>query len=423
MKKILFIAGDFWPTATGGTIRVEKLMKYLPELGWECMILTRRLDGMKASDQKGSVSIYRTNAFDLGVAFQKVKKIFARKKNDGAKPAKTIAGGSGNNRLANYFFVPDIDIFWALGSLFKIFKITKESSAEIVYSTSPCASVHIIALVLKLFKGRSVKWIAEFRDPWTFNPFRSPKPYLLEVLDHKLEKAVIKNCDKIVVTSEEYKIQFLDKYPSCNPDKISYIPNGFDSDDFTDLEKNTLNTDKKIRVIHTGNFYGKRSIKPFLEALSLIKDEYPESCNLIEVIQYGVLDPEGALYNEQHPNPIFECRNIIPHKSSLQETMLADWLLLVPGPGIGTMPGKFYEYLATGNPILALVDEGPVIKLIQKLNIGYVLPTDDIHQIKLALLDILRGNPRYQKMDPNDPAINRFDRKNIAMQVSEMLKN
>ncbi|WP_316840679.1 glycosyltransferase [Pedobacter gandavensis] len=436
-RKVLFIVGDFWPTRTGGTIRVEKLIKYLPAHDWKGVVFTKKMPLMNDYEQIDGTSIYRSNAYNLPSVYIKIKQFFQRKNNNRTpvldakvKPgtekkngtkSPAAAAGNANNRLADYVFVPDVDIFWALGALRKIRTTVKKEEIEVIYSSSPFASVHIAALLYRKFMNKSIKWVVEFRDPWTFNPFRNNKLPFFEQMDHKLESIVLKSCDQIIVTSEAYKVEFLEKYPSLPADKITFIPNGYDSDDFSSLKPKDTVLNSKLKIIHAGNFYGKRSIKPFLESLNAIYLQQPDLINKVLVTQYGVIDPDGEAYNLANPNPLFELKAAIPHKDSLQEIMNADWLLLVPGPGAGTMPGKLYEYLATGNPIIALVEEGPAKELILKLNIGYISSPERVDDLSKILLEVIEGRSPYKRLDNDSPELKRFDRKNIAQEVAQLL--
>lgn len=420
-KNVLFIIGDFWPTRTGGTIRIEKLIKYLPDLNWKGVVLSKKLESMNNHEVIDSTPIYRTNAYNIGLLYQKIKGWFKVKKS----ATRSAMAGSGsqnaNGRLADYFFVPDVDVFWAIGSLRKISQIIKKEKIEIIYSSSPFASVHIAALLYRKYVNKSIKWVVEFRDPWTFNPFRNKKMNFFEKIDHKLESLVLRSCDYIIVTSDAYRQEFMNKYPLLSPDKIKFIPNGYDSEDFMQLKPKVIKAGEKIKIVHAGNFYGKRSIKPFLEALYLIYQKNPALVNEVSFTQFGIIDPEGEAFNLENPNPLFELKKAIPHKDSLQEIVDADWLLLVPGPGAGTMPGKLYEYLATGNPIIGLVDEGPAKELVLKLEIGYIASPNDIEAIFNLLLEITERRSRYGSMNNNSPELKRFDRKNIAREVSLLL--
>lgn len=422
-KKVLFIVGDFWPTRTGGTIRVEKLIKYLPEFNWKGVVFTKKLPSMSDFDQIDGTAIYRSNAYNVPLLYVKIKRFFEKKKADtGLTTSTPAAVANANGRLADYFFVPDVDIFWAIGAVRKIARTVKKEQISVIYSSSPFASVHIAALLYRKYMNRSIKWVVEFRDPWTFNPFRNTKPAFFEKLDHQLESIVLKSCDQIVVTSEAYKEEFLRKYPLLPADKFKYIPNGYDSDDFSSLKpKEISSASAKLKIVHAGNFYGKRSIKPFLESLNALYQQQPNLINELVFTQYGVIDPDGEAYHLANPNPLFELKAAIPHKDSLQEILNADWLLLVPGPGAGTMPGKLYEYLATGNPIIALVEEGPAKELILKLNIGYISSPEEVDELSRILLEIIEGRSPFKRLNNDSPELKRFDRKNIAQEVAQVL--
>lgn len=417
MKKVLFILGDFWPTNSGGTIRVAKLIKYLPSHNWEGLVLTRKLKGNTKEEKINGTLIFRTNAFDLGLWYQKVKSVFI--KNRSLPEKNQTAPAVNNQRIADKLFVPDINILWALGAVLSLRRIIKSQGIDCIYSTSPLSSSHMTPLVYSFLFKNNIKWVVEFRDPWTFNPFREKKPNFLEKFDHHLEKLVIKRCDTVVVTSTDYKKQFLKKYPFLDPHKINFVPNGYDSEDFTALNKKKPND--KIKIVHTGNFYGKRSIKPFLEALYLIIEQRPEYRDKLEFEQVGIIDSSGEIFNNLYQNSLVILNPTIPHHQSLQKTVDADWLLLIPGPGSGTMPGKLYEYLATGNPIIALVDEGPAKTMIEELGVGYIAETADVNAIKNILIQILQGNEKYTAYNPLSDEITKFDRKNIALQVSSIL--
>jgi glycosyltransferase involved in cell wall biosynthesis len=414
--KVLFIVGGF--KDGGGTIRVEKLLKYLPLSSFKGVVLTKKINKSSFYEVCEGTSVYRTKELDLGKIFQKIKYIFKTVRISSAHDM-SATNFITNQRLSDKLLIPDSDIFWAINAIFSVNKIILRESIDIIYSSSPHASSHLVALLYRKLYNSKIPWVVEFRDPWTLNPFRSRKFFVIDKIDHYLEKMVLKNADQIIVTSEVYKTDFLDKYSFLSPQKISYIPNGFDSEDFSGLNK--INNNKIIRIVHAGNFYGKRSLTPFLIALNEIYKKYPMYKGKIIFEQYGNIDPDGEFYNNLNPNPLFMRKETIPHIESLQQMLNADWLLLVPGPGLGTMPGKLYEYLATGNPIIGLIDEGPAKKLIEELNVGYVIPTDDIKSIENTIIDIVEGKSKFSTYDPLNKKITRFDRKSIALQISNLL--
>ena len=418
-KKVLFIVGGF--NKGGGSIRVVKLLKYLPFFDINGVVLTKRSNDEKFYVKYEDYSIYRTKAFDVGKVYQKIKKIFYRiklKTDSKALKSHEIK----NDRLSDKFLIPDSDIFWALNAFFFLSKIIKKESINIIYSSSPHASSHIVAFLFRKLMKTRIPWIVEFRDPWTFNPFVSKKNFLLEYLNKKLEKNVLEECSKIIVTSMDYKVKFLNKYNFLVPEKIVFVPNGYDSDDFSEIT--SLKVDSKcVKIVHAGEFYGKRSIKNFLMALNEFKQEFPFYANKLSVTQFGNLDPLGERYNEKYPNPIFRHFQALPHKKCLQELADADWLLLIPGPGSGTIPGKFYEYLAIGRPILCIVDEGPLIEYFRDHRLGIIASSCDVLAIKRALVELFESINVYKEFEINVNFKSQFDRKNIAEKISDELKS
>lgn len=420
MNSILFLIGDFLPTKSGGTIRLEKLIKYLPDSKWKKVILTRRVEGTVPFEIINSNRIYRSKCYDITKIYHFVIGKFSKTKNTKShKPSNSI---SQNGRLADKWLVPDVHIFWAIFSIKKFHRIINNEKIQVIYSTSPQPSVHLITLLHNFFYKTKIPWIVEFRDPWIFNPFRSKKNRLLEALDNFLEKNVLKHATKVIVTSEIYKEEFLKKYSFLNSEKVFYVPNGYDSEDFTEIIKYPKNSDK-ISIIHAGNFYGQRTVRPFLEAIFNIFQNYPNAKEKMEFVQYGSLDPIGEDFIIKNPNPMVKVRNFIPHNESLKRMVNADWLLLVPGPGKGTMSGKFYEYLASEVPILALVDEGSVREIIQNNDCGIVLMPDDVAKIYLILTKILHSQITVHDLKIGRNKFEIFDRKNIAVRISKIIEN
>jgi len=428
MNKVLIICSNFLPVRNGGTIRCEKLAKYLPEYGWETIVLTKKpLKGTKLDFTYSleHCKIYRTKNLDFASAIINFKVKFKgffnqfpvlRKKATNRSALSVETESRVKRRFTEYFLVPDSDIFWALGSIVKSIYIVKKEKPKVILSSGPSHSVHIVALFLKLLLNK--RWIIEFRDPWTMNPFNIKKPYkLLAFIDNYLEKIALKHADRINVTSEEYKNQFLNKYRFLSKEKIVYIPNGYDPDDFN---QKTFHKNSKFTIVHTGNFYQHRSSAVFIEAiLYLFKNDLLDPKDIL-VKFIGLLDQKGLdIITDSEFNNSFQVTGQVTHAKSINEINNADLLLLIPGPGKGTMPGKLYEYLAASKPIFCIAKEGPAKEVIVEYQLGIVVNDIDTIQIanKLNFLieSISQGNFFY----PNTDEIKlKFNREKIAEQMA-----
>ena len=418
--KVLFVVGGYLPISIGGTLRVEKIIKYLSkENKVDCKVFAQDLSDSGKYDVINGIEVFRTNTYDLGKSYLKLKSIFKKKRKSIPKDQKKINTSKG--RLADNYFVPDIAMLWAFFCCYKLSRVIKRTGIQIVYSSSPNASNHFIVYLARKIFGSKFIWVTEFRDPWITNPFRNKKKAPFEYLDHKLEKAVLKSSDSIIVTSQKYKDEFLEKNEFLSPYKIYYIPNGYDSEDFAFLENVCKRKNHTFTILSAGGYYEKRSLLPFLKAFELALVENPDLENQIQFIHYGTLDVASQIYLQTNTVKGVYIRGEISHQKCLEEMYHADCLLLIPGPGNGTMPGKTFEYLALGIPILALVDEGPSKKLIEDLMAGVVIGIQDVDRLKKALLNFNEELGISVDRKAILSSISKYDRKNIALEVSNVV--
>ena len=425
-KKVLFIVSDYLPNKSGGTHRIEKNVKYLKDK-IDCFVFTKRLNDLSKYDVINCVEVFRTHPYNLSKYYIEGKKFLSKfkykKKQLSLDGNESVIPLAGRGRIADLFFVPDIDMFWAFFSVFKLKRIIKEKNIQVVYSSGPSHSNHLIPLLLHSFlKKRNIKWITEFRDPWITNPFRDKKIFPFEYIDNKLEKLVLEKCDKIIDISEKYKFNFIERYSFLTDRKISVIPNGFDSEDFDFLKDLKKRKNQFYTIVSAGSYYQKRSLLPFLQAWKSAMDEFPHLEQNIQFIHFGNIDVGAQLFLDRNLVPNIKIKKSIAHKLCIEEMYHADCLLLIPGPGEGTMPGKTFEYLATGNPILALINDGPTKVLINELRAGKTIDVDAIDSIKSFVIDINKKDSFNIDSAEIAEKIVKFNRKKLAMSVLKEIK-
>lgn len=427
-KKVLFITSDFLPNRNGGTIRLEKLIKYFPGQRIIPFVLTRRSGFSIGPEHISGATVYRTSNRDLfewGLKLiSGIKKTFRRKDSENNKSERKQKATQEvtNARFADNWVAPDTDVFWALGSVYRAYKIIKKQKIDVVYSSSPSSSVHILGLLIKIALPR-IKWITEYRDPWTFNPFRYPKPYLFEKLDHLLEKKCTRRADHLIVVSAYFKELFLEKYKFLNEQQIDVIPNGYDLEDFDFLKPDTENTGTMISIVHTGSFYEKRSLSPLVEALYEVEKEDPGLSSRLKFIQYGKIDPKAVHFLDANAVKSAVFFQTVSHRESLGAMFGADWLLLIPGPGKGTMTGKIFEYIVARKPILILADEGPAKQIVEDHKLGICLSPEDKSGIKDFIFKISNGFKFDIVTDLDKSELRNYDRRVIAGKVLEVIEN
>jgi len=433
MKTALLITIGFPPEGGGGTIRVEKNAKYLPQFGWNLAVITAKPPkGVSGATSFPGARIYRAPRFDITLALvgvvgslrrllNTVRDVSFRSRIEPPSLCGSSDGGQvkSRRRLAEYVFIPDDRIVWVpLAILFGLLAVVRDRPA-IIYSTSPSPSTHLVGYFLASLTG--LPWVIEFRDPWMLNPFRIPRPFKwMETLEGIIEKKVFHKAQHIVVTSQEYKRGFLCRYPLLSPECISHIPNGFDPEDFAGV---TAEPFAFFTIVHAGTFYEARSSAPFLEGVALALATDPglkENFRVVFVGQHDLLT--AAAIDRLSLDKVVSQVGIVSHRRSIEHLAGADLLLLIPGPGEGTMPGKVYEYLAARKPILALSDEGPVSALISSTSAGVVVSPEDIPGIAAAILSLYHAktvNTTYGHVD--NKVLKQFDRREIARNTASLL--
>src|ERR1035437_4768256 len=137
-------------------------------------------------------------------------------------PAAAVPG-VGRRRIADFLLFPDDRICWVPGAIRRGAEAIRRHKPRILYSTSPDPSAHLVALALA--RLMRLPWVAEFRDPWTMNLFRKPRPFAwMERAEHWMERRVVTNADHIVVTSAEYAADFCKSYPELDLGKLVICP-------------------------------------------------------------------------------------------------------------------------------------------------------------------------------------------------------
>jgi glycosyltransferase involved in cell wall biosynthesis len=253
------------------------------------------------------------------------------------------------------------------------------------------------------------------------NPFRRGRPFQwMETVEAKLERAILHQADLVVVTSREYKRDILRTYPDIASDRVHYIPNGFDPEDFENVEPKHFH---RFTIVHAGNFYGQRSPGPFLNAVHLWLMKEPRTRKRVQVLFIGSRDPVAASTIEQLGlADIVQQLGPLSHRSTVEHMIGADLLLLIPGPGDGTMPGKAFEYIAARKPILAVAGDGAVRNLIENAGLGKVAYPSDVGDITRRLNEMyqLISTCRFSYPQTSE-FYSHFDRRVIAGKISDLL--
>ncbi len=427
MSKKVLIVTYYWPPSGGsGVQRWLKFVKYLDKAGWETFVLTPENPSFQISDQSlmrdvpSNTEVLKLPIWEPYDAFFKIAGLFGKK-----KPGTTdmIATGKKSffQRISSWvrgnLLIPDPRMFWVKPASVFLSDVIKSNDIDKVITTGPPHSVHLIGLRLKK-KNPNIKWIADFRDPWS-------EWDLLDTLSltsfarkrHRdLERKVLQTADR-VITIAPYHVNLFEKLGGR---KVDLITNGFDIDDFEQVKRSRTT---KFTIRHTGVVDELRDPRPFMLAL---KKVFSDSNDVVMEFIGNVNSAfKDFVARDPFLNSVTKFTNTIPHKQLLQLYGETDLLLLVlahTAIAPGNLPGKLFEYLASGIPIVAVGPvDGDAGDVIRKSKAGEIFSRDD----EAAMVDMIRRHYELWKsgssVSTTDPSL--FTRKKLTDQLIGILES
>ena len=282
--------------------------------------------------------------------------------------------------FAMRLLVPDENVTWNLTAVPAALRIARAEAIDVVVTTSPPNSVHLVGAAVKAATG--LRWVADLRDSIVAHPHRRVERAAVrakEKVSEQVARLVARQADAIVAASDA----IADETRTLEPRGVVVpILNGADFDDFAGLG---YRRGDRFRITHTGSFFGKRDPRPFLQALA--------DSGLEDVVARFVGDFRSADRDWAAGLDLGERLELLPYVPRRQSLALQRdsdaLLLLIPeagGRGRGVLSGKVFEYLAAERPILAAVPpEGAAADLIRETNAGVVAAPDDVAELTTAL--------------------------------------
>jgi hypothetical protein len=427
-KKFLLIT-YYWPPAGGaGVMRWAKMSKYISGFGWEPVIYTPEGGEVGAQDQSllkelPDLEIIRTpiwEPYDLYKTFlgrNKKEKLYSGFINEGKKAstAQKISVWIRGN-----FFIPDARMFWIKPSVRFLKKYLAAHPVDAIVSTGPPHSMHLIAE--KVHKATGIPWVADFRDPWTNIDFYRDL-HLSGWADrrhHALEKKVLNNASKIVTVTWRSREEFKE---ICGREDIEVVPNGFDDADFPFAGKEALDSD--FTILHIGSMNKDRNPEVFWKAVQAAIVASPALKSKLRIQLIGPVDfSVRASVEAAGLRDVTSFVEFIPHDEAVkrQQQVQVNLLVINNTPNSRTIiPGKLYEYLGAGRPLLAIgPKDSDSAKVIGLTKGGVVHEYDDVEGLTQRILEYFK---RYQEgnLTGNAEGTQQFTRRNLAGEFSKVL--
>lgn len=389
-KKVLIIT-YYWPPAGGpGVQRWLKFVKYLPEFKIKPIVFVPKNPNYPILDK----SLISEISKDVIIINHPINEPYRWARFFSKKSSKTISKGIIANEksqsliekimlyVRGNFFIPDARIAWVAPSVSFLSDYIKKEGIETVITTGPPHSLHLIGLQLKEKLG--VKWLADFRDPWTTIGYHKQLKLTKSSKEkHRVfEKQVLNTADQIIVTSSVTKNAF----ESITNKPIAVITNGFDNEVVEEIA-----LDSKFTLSHIGSLLSKRNPEVLWMVLSeLVKgnNEFAQDfrLNLVGSVSENIFE---SIKNHELSNYINKV-GYITHKESIKYQKKSQILLLIEIDTEDTkciIPGKLFEYMVSNRPIVALGPKGSdVEKIIKETNTGNYFYYHDYKSLKSIIL-------------------------------------
>ena len=428
--RVLVVAYHFPPIGGAGSQRWLKLVRYIPQAdpALELSVLTGP-----------GASVDRWSPVDESLSDEL----------PGPRLVHRVAGPEPPDesrwraRLERWLFVPTAWTRWWVDAVLAEGLRRAGECDVIVASMPPFASAPAAARLAKKLRR---PWVADLRDPWALDEMLIYPSGVHRRLDVRRMRRLLRSAAAVVTTTPEAVRRIRAAFPELVGRPIVSIPNGFDPADFAGPPK--VRDDDAFRIVHTGYLHTglgleqrrrrtalrrlrggavsgtdilTRSHVYLVEAIGRVAARDPVGGSRIELHLAGLLSEADREVASRVPG--LREHGYLPHAGAVDLMRSADLLFLPmqsvpPGTRAGIVPGKTYEYLAAGRPILAAVPQGDTRDILSEAGNAYICDPDDVSAIESAVESALRG---ARPGAPAPAVLDRFDRRRTAADYAQLL--
>ncbi|MCI0541000.1 MAG: glycosyltransferase, partial [Verrucomicrobiales bacterium] len=272
-------------------------------------------------------------------------------------------------------------------------RLIREERTAAILSTGPPWLSHLVARRLK--KKYRIPWLADFRDPWANNPFMAHPIGWERKLKQRLEAACVESADRVICSTERLQ-EFLAKaHPAQPREKFVVLPNGFDDAAPSSAPLANPQAGSRRVFLHLGSLYVQRRVDTFCAAIRLLAAAGRLQASAFQVLFLGDADPSLVSAARRSAPELFADRSIefrprIEWHEAQTRMWQADYLLLFQGGLRLEVPAKFFEYLPTGKPMMAIAKPGALTDIVQTTGRGVSADPDSVDEICRGLERLLK---------------------------------
>lgn len=424
MKKVLIIT-YYWPPAGGpGVQRWLKFVKYLNQFNIEPTVYVPENPHYPLRDD----SLVNEIPENITILKQPIKEPYEFAKIFSKKKTQKISSGIISEKkqgilekimlwVRGNFFIPDARVGWVKPSVKFLKEYLKANPVDVIVTSGPPHSLHLIGMELKNETG--IPWLTDFRDPWTTIGYHKKlRLSKRSQMKHKqFELNVLTNCDAVIVTSPSTKRQF----ENITAKPITVITNGFDV-----ALKPAGQLDDDFTISHIGSLLSERNPIILWKVLSEMVEENEDFASKFKLQLAGTISDEvvASIQNYGLKNHLKKF-GYVSHSESVDLQKKSQVLLMIEIDSKETqaiIPGKLFDYMASGRPILALgPKDSDVVPLINSTQTGTFFDYSQEKEIKKKIYSWFELY-KNKKLVIHSQGIEAFSRKNLTKKLAEVLQ-
>ncbi|MGO9650123.1 MAG: glycosyltransferase [Terriglobales bacterium] len=399
--RVLMISHTFPPLAEVGAIRVTQLCRYLPDWGVEPIVLSGRERSYDTHDYSrqlpAGLRVLRAPTMSTpldwyGAALRRLGRSGLAHHPPDPAPNIHDAGILRRNFKAIMQF-PDRYWGWYLPAIRLGAQVLRQEKIDAIYSSGPPWTSHLVARHLKNIFG--LPWLIDFRDPWASALPEETNPAWWHDWAKRMEASCVQHSDLVLGNTGRLTAALQHHYADLDATKFRTLTNGFEDLVVSPRRK----AGPKRFLLHLGSLYAHRRIDTFLIALADLVSSGRLAPESFEVLFQGENDPSylaeaARLVPQLMENGCIRFSPRIPWRAASQLLWETDLLLLFQGSHALQVPAKFYEYLQTGVPILAVSEAGALTDLMHQTRAGVWVRPGDPREIAPKLLEALKWPAR-----------------------------
>ena len=433
-KRILIMSYLFPPVGGIGVQRALSLAKYLPPCGFEVHVLKANNAGGPVHDPElarqipAHVTVH--DSFTPEIPFSIRQKLWTKlRKSNGRGAEKNSAGKQATGfsckklvtRAAQRVLCPEPEILWVPFAVRKARSIIKRYDIDVLLVTVPPFSALVAATALKR-EFPHLLLVSDFRDEWLSFYL---KDFEFQNNDHTrrraeaIERETVELSDLVVAVNGSSRNEIRRRYPDEPEEKFAVVPNGYDPDAFAGFQPRNSES-RRMVVTHVGTVYKTASPRFYLDAVDGLPEEVRSR---IETRFVGrISDSERALL-ENRKSPV-TALGFMPQTAALKYMEDTDYLLLTMTNDI-SVPGKLFEYMATGKPVLAVAAQGSEVdEILRETGAGMTAAPDNLRAVQAMLMRAFEAWRNGTKLvESSAMAVRRYERPRLAQEYSNLMRN